>query len=413
VNGIATMRHRQFILPFALVLAAAAWLWRGELERRELADRIDDLGTRLDRPPARPASPSRPERPTAIERDPVDWQAVAAELARGTNLGGLLQTNARLRAAIEAMSVEDLLAAMEELKMAGLEKSEFELLEKHLAMAILLQAPEMGFPRFAVRGKPNWDWFMGGEFSKWVARDKVAAVDWLRQHTGSGGYVPSEMIEDPFFKFLRSDPDTAAAILATRPPEGRREVLRSLSMNELKKSGQEEWAKIMRSQLPPEDVPEAIAWPVMRWSDGDGSPMHLDQVDAYMERIGVTEAEREVCVMAVAQDAAAWWLPTGENVKEPNRFEQLREWVSQHDPALLEPATLVALREVAQVEGFDQAGGLALQFHEETGNDAYLTAVLKVADDRSDPALLRNLIDRLSDPALREKHREEQAHRLE
>jgi hypothetical protein len=99
-------------------------------------------------------------------------------------------------------------------------------------------------------------------------------------------------------------------------------------------------------------------------------------------------------------------------VKELSRFEQMREWVARHDPALLEPATLVALREVAQVEGFDQAGGLALQFHEETGNDAYLTAVLEAADDRSKPELLRDLIDRLSDPALREKHREEQAHRL-
>ncbi len=412
MTDLATMRHRRLIIPLTLVLAGAVWLWRGESERRDLTDQIENLGPRLDLPPPRPAPPAPPARRSAVERDPVDWQAVAAELASGTYLGGLLETNARLRATIEAMSVEDLLAAMEQLKDAGLSKADLERLEQQLAMAILLQAPEMGFSRFAVRGKPNWDWFMGEQFSKWVARDEVAAVDWLRQHTNSGGYVASEMIQDPFFGFLRSDPDTAAAILATRPPEARLEVLRSLAMRELKQSGQEEWAKIMRSQLPPEDVQEAIAWPVMRWSDGDGSPMHLDQVDAYMERVGVSEAERKACVMVVAQDAAAWWLSTGENVKELSRFEQMREWVARHDPALLEPATLVALREVAQVEGFDQAGGLALQFHEETGNDAYLTAVLEAADDRSKPELLRDLIDRLSDPALREKHREEQAHRL-
>jgi hypothetical protein len=412
VNGIATMRYRQLILPFALVLAAAAWLWRGELERRELADRIVDLGTRLDRPPARPASPSRPERPTTIERDPVDWQAVAAELARGTNLGGLLQTNARLRAAIEAMSVEDLLAAMEESKMAGLEKSQLRVVQMRLAMAVLLQAPEMGFSRFAVGGKPDWDWFLGGEFSKWVARDKLAALDWLRQHTSSGGYVAGELIEDAFFKFLRSAPDTAAAILATRPPEGRLEVLRSLSMNELKKSGQEEWAKIMRSQLPAAEVAKAISWPLGNWSDGDGRPMTLAEADAYMERIQATDEERNACIMTVARQLRTWQLSAVEGEGEISDFDRMRSWVQRQDPEMLGPATLAGLTEMARTENFDQAAGLALQFHGERANDAYLTAVLEVADDRSDPALLRNLIDRLSDPALREKHREEQAHRL-
>jgi hypothetical protein len=279
-------------------------------------------------------------------------------------------------------------------------------------MAILLQAPEMGFSRFAVEGKPNWDWFLGEQFSKWVARDKVAAVDWLRQHTGSGGYVAGEMIRDPFFKFLRSDPDTAAAILATRPPESRLEVLRSLAMNELKKSGQEEWAKIMRSQLPAAKVAEAISWPLGNWSDGDGRPMTLAEVDAYMERIQVTAEERKACIMKVAKQTRTWELSAVEGEGEINDFDRMRSWVQRQDPEMLEPATLAGLTEMARYENFDQAGGLALQFHDKRANDAYLTAVLEVADDRSDPALLRNLIDRLSDPVLREQHREEQAHRL-
>ncbi len=406
------MRHRRLLIPLTLVLAGAAWLWRGEGERRDLTDRIGNLGTRLDRPPARPAPPTPPARRSAVERDPVDWQAVAEELASGSYLGGLLETNARLRAAIEAMSVEDLLAAMEQLKDAGLSKADLERLEQQLAMAILLQAPEMGFSRFAGRARNDWSFFLGDEFSKWVQRDKDAAVEWLRRHCAAGGFVSSRMIQRPFFDLLRSDPDTSAAILATRPPAMRLESLRSLAMRELKQSGQEEWAKVMRAELPAGDAPEAIAWPLMNWSDGDGAPMTLAEVDVYMERIHVTDEERKACIMTVARQLRTWELSAVEGEGEITDFDRMRSWVQRQDPGMLEPATLAGLREMANRGSFDEAGNLAIQFHEESADDAFLTEVLEAADDRTEPALLRSLIDRLSDPALREKHREEQAHRL-
>ncbi len=402
------------LLPLLLLLAAAGFLWKQTSERRDIAGEVQRLRSLLVAADSKalPTNSDRPQRKTSLDKDPRDWAAIADELKSGVGVGGLLQTNARLRAAIEGMSVEELLAAMEELKDAGLKKTDRELLEEELAKAILLQSPELGFTRFADRGKGDWSFFLGDEFSQWIERDQAAAVGWLQRHTASGGFVSEQMIQQPFFDLLRSEPGTSAAILASQPPEARLKSLGSLAIHELKNSGQEEWAQIVRSQLPAKDVPEAVAWPVMRWSDGDGSPMLLDEVDAYMKRVGVTDEERKACVLAVAQDSAGWGLSTEEDAENFRSLARMRDWVARQDPELLEPATLVALGEIARGEGFDQAGGLALQFHKDTGNDAYLTAVLATADDNSKTELLSELIGRLSDPALQEKYREEQQHRL-
>lgn len=164
-------------------------------------------------------------------------------------------------------------------------------------------------------------------------------------------------------------------------------------------------------QLPASTVPEAISWPLGNWSDGDGRPMTLAEVDAYMERIRVTDEERKACIMAVAGQARTWEISAVEGDGEISGFDRMRAWVQRQDPEMLGLATIGGLREMAYY-AFDEAVGLAIRFHDESADDAFLTTVLEVADDRSEPELLRELIDRLSDPALRERHQAEQAHRL-
>lgn len=402
---------RRYLIPLFLI-AAALWLGWEQSQRDETTADSLPPDTSLSKPsPTEPrddlAGKSSRNVSTGVRHD---WDTLAKDLSLRGHLP--LPGNQPLIEAIEGMSVEDLLAALADLKESSLSDHDRAALERELAKAVLLRSPERGFSLFADPAREGWDFFLGWEFSKWVGRDKDAAVAWIKSHAAAGRPVSDQMIRQPFFDFLASDPDTSAAILATRPPEARLESLRSLEMSELKQSGQEEWAEVVRTQLPANDVPNAIAWPLMNWSDGDGAPMTLAQVDAYMERIRATDDERKACIMIVARQLRTWELSAVEGEGEMSDFDRMRSWVQRQDPGLLEPATLAGLREMARSGEFDRAGDLALRFHDGRRDDAYLTAVLDVADDRTEPALLRSLIDRIADPALREKHQTEQAHRL-
>lgn len=397
-------KHLRFVVLF---LAGAAWLWHGETQRRELEAGISRLRTQLDRPVPPPDPQSRPARRSAIERQSPDWQAVATELRGGQSIGGLVATNARLRELIEAMSVAELVAALDEIAAADLGKGDRDALELELAAALLMKDPELGFTRFAVRERSDWSFFLGEQMESWVTRDDDAALAWLQRHAASGGHIFSQMISDPFFALLRTAPETSASVLATLPPDRRLESLRSLAMRRLRDGGQQEWAMIVRGNLPPEDRLKAIAWPLGNWSDGDGSPMQLDEIDAYLGRIGASDEERNACVMMVAEEPNSWG--GGHETPDEGReaLQRMRSWVEGRAPELLEPATIRAVEALAGSFKFAEASVLALEFHEQTGNDAYLTGVLEHVDDLSEAETVRELVGRLSDPHLQAKYRKE------
>jgi hypothetical protein len=273
--------------------------------------------------------------------------------------------------------------------------------------------PEQGFARFTVRERSERSFFLGSQFQAWVTRDDAAALAWLQRHAADGGHVFNRMISDPFFAMLRTMPETSAAVFAILPPEKRLESLRSLEMRSIREGGQPEWAEIIRKHLPPEDRLKAIAWPLYNWSDGDGSPMRLDEVDAYLGRIGASNEERNACLMAVAGDPHSWKAGSRDPAEGREALEKMRSWVEGHVPEMLEPATIRAVEALAGNWKFAEASTLALEFHEQTGNDAYLTGVLEHVDDRSEPATVRELVGQLSDPDLQAKYREQLKRKLE
>lgn len=406
------MKPPKFILLVVLVLAGAGWLGRGEMQRRELTAGISQLRSQLDRPASDRDPRRQPARRSAIERDPVDWQSVAMELRGGKSVGGLLVTNARLLDRIDRMSVAELVAALDQIAASDLAKGYRDALEQRLATALITKDPEQGFTRFSVPNQSDWSFLLGGLFEDWVTRDKEASLAWLQKHAAGGGHIFDRMISDPFFSLLSTQPETSAAVLATLPQDKRLESLRSLQVRELREGGQQEWATIVRENLAPEDGLKAIAWPLMNWSDGDGSPMRLDEVDAYLGRIGASDEERNACVMMVAEQPHSW--TTGRRTPEAGResLEQMRAWVEGHAPEMLEPATARAMEALARSGKFDDTSTLALEFHEQSGNDAYLTGVLDQVDDNSSAEIVREMVGRLTDPDLQAKYREELQNKL-
>ena len=396
------------VLMILAVAAGIAWLWHQEGERRQLVEQIDGLRSRLvDRERLERQRPDpRPEPRSGLEREPVDWEAIASQLkANGWIAGGLLNNDARLLAAIEAMSESELLAMLDQIAAADLSKSEREVLERAFAEALVKKAPGIAFSRFSVSERHDWNFFLDRLYLKWVQEDATAALSWLRLHTSRGGYVHRRMISVPFFDQLPTDPRISAELLSCLPPESRLGSLSSLEVRVLRDKGQADWAQIVREILPEKDRSEAIAWPLGNWSDGDGSPMSLDQVDAYLECIRASDQERNACVMTVAETTRSWGILSDREVGPGEALERMRSWVAERAPQLLEPATLKALDALGR-EAFGIASEWSLKFHGGGGNDAYLTAVLEHMTGESDAATVRTMIERLSDPVLRAKYGE-------
>ena len=87
------MKPRLTLLPIRLILVGIGWLWHRQSEHAALDAEIVRLQMLLARPDrAAPDGTLERSRPgSAIESQPRDWQAVAAELRNGTAIaGGLL-----------------------------------------------------------------------------------------------------------------------------------------------------------------------------------------------------------------------------------------------------------------------------------------------------------------------------------
>lgn len=407
---------RRRLVPILAIITGVSWLVYQEAGRRQMAEQVDALRSRLSNQERMeqgdPAA--RSGRRSALERRPVDWEVIASSLRRESSIGGgLLDKNARLLADIEAKSLDELLAILDEVAAADLSLADRDAVEQALAAAMIKKDPRAVFSRFTVRGRSEWCNFLSDQYLAWVQRDTPAAISWLRKHVEEGGFFHNDMINYPFFNQLTSAPETSAEILACLPPELRLESLSSLAVGQIKESDQAQWAKIVRDLLPEADRLTAIAWPLGNWSDGDGSPMRLHEVDAYLGQIEVRDDEWNALVMTIAQEPGSWRTSRSDKASEIDRLERMRSWVAERAPGLLEPATLRALETMANKGQFGAASKWALEFHADGGSDDYLSRVLECATDESDPEMVRKLIEHLSDSALQEKYREMQRRRVE
>jgi hypothetical protein len=323
-------------------------------------------------------------------------------------IGGVLPSNARLLGAFESMDVAALILALDDIAAAGLLTADRELLERHLAKLLIFKDPETGFSRFCVPSRGEWSFILGALFSDWVQRDPDLSVAWLRRHLVEGGTVFDRMISEPFFTVLGDDPALSASILAVLPENKRLESLRGLGVASLlEPDRQPEWARILRANLPDGDRLKAIAWPLGNWSDGDGSPMLLAEVDAYLERIEATSEERHACVLQVATQRRSWRDSHREEPAFADGLERMRAWVGGQSPELVAEATLRALEYEADFGSFAEASEIAILLHEETGAEAYLHAVLKDVHRTDEHENVRRILDRVTDEARLEQYREQ------
>lgn len=143
--------------------AGSVWLWHQKAGRRQLVAEVDGLRSKLVTrdEPGRRLQDGRPEALTGLERQPIDWQAIAAKFKKsGEIAGGLLNKNARLLAAIEAKSVGELLAMLDQIAAADLSERERDVLDRAFAAILAKKAPGVALSRFSVPGRSDWSFLL-------------------------------------------------------------------------------------------------------------------------------------------------------------------------------------------------------------------------------------------------------------
>ncbi|BDS08154.1 hypothetical protein NT6N_31940 [Oceaniferula spumae] len=355
----------------------------------------------------------------------VDWKLVGQQLRENDSVHAFyLQPHLRLARVILAMSFEEFLVAIDKIEQSDLSEVEKERLLGHFLWSMARVHPKQTTLKFAKNYADEksthlikWEYLIASAYSHWIKADPNAAVDWFLQYDANGGFtdqqgqrvLPSELVRTAIFTVMPTNPEAAIKLLDTYPLDKRKSLLGGIHMTQLTKESHSTWATLIRNHVSKKDAPEMITWPLMNWSDGDGSTFNLDETSEYMQRIGANNAEQRHCIMKIAEQPSSW-VSKREDDREGviEDLQLFHQWAKKEDPASVHEATLKALTIAAQYNGleFVDSAALHLLYHRETREDAYLTQALDLKNASKHPVLVNRLISEISDPATRQLYNE-------
>lgn len=402
-------------LAAAVALLCAGW-WAAQARTiAAIEAEIDGMRESFARHESPPADEFADEPPsTALDASPVDWGLVARML-RQSRATSPVNPMARLEARIATMTAGEILAALDEIDRAELTDDERGQLQQRLCLA-LASTPD-GHREVLDRYLPmidrgTWSWTLGAHLGGWLDADPDAAVDWLAAHSQqipelSWGFFPTA-----FYPRLAANPELCAKMLAAIPEDRRLEALRSLQIGQLDANELAAWARVVRDGLVGEEQTSAISWPVMSWSDGDGAPMSMGEVDDYLALLHPSPGELEACLLAAAAEGASATIrragafstvdapQTRQQDKLIAWIEEMREWIDGRASSLVNRATGLGLAHPGH--DFADSAALALHYHEEIRDDDLLIPLLERGPwDAGHRELAVELAGRLADPELR------------
>ena len=389
------MKSTPLSLPALVLLAGGCWI---ASQFHAIAGLKEDAAAAKDS--ATTQRPGSPVPTSALDRNPVDWAEVVRQIKENDRFYGI-KPHPRLMERISRMSVDELQAALDQVSLARLTDDDRELVQQRLAQELVSKgSPRLAMDRFLPDfEKGSWKWTMGGYFKSWIDRSPDEAIHWLADHIDRMPNPSFGFLDASFHPLLESSPQTAGRLLAAIPAARRLESLRSLENGRLSPTQQESWAALVRELMPDEDRLHGITWPTLRWSDGDGAPMPLEGISAYLDRIEASHAERGACILAAARDRPE--LLTGDAQSLADSLEPFRRWVRESRPDLVDRASGIALAH-RFMDMQEDAMNLILDYHSRIGSDDVLLPVIEHhSGEFGDRDKARMLASHLRDPALR------------
>ncbi|NWK55755.1 hypothetical protein HW115_09045 [Verrucomicrobiaceae bacterium N1E253] len=351
---------------------------------------------------------------TSLDDTPINWTKVVKDLR--SNLGGYgyLKTTRRLDEAFESMSYDGLITALDEIHATDLSKGDRQMLIRIMCSQLFSRFTEQSLARFIDRYRePIWQHSIAQGFAKWIRQHPEKATTWYESELLTGTFntdspenqlnTPETLLEYGIYSILSSSPDHAQRLLASVPQSSQLRALSSIRLTNLTPEDHINWATLVRNTLCQKDQLKAITWPTQNWSDGDGAPMHISEVDAYLRRIQPNNDELEACIMTVAAQPTSWQQDR-RKIKTDD-IDRLRQWVNTHQPELLDTATAKAVRS-AHIP-YQELERIISRYHATSHNDELLIALLKNRQASHHRELSRDIASRLTDEAQRNHYLDE------
>lgn len=414
------MKPALFLPPVLSLLVITGWIGNGRMTLATLEKESTALRKRLaarSSANGSTATASKPEAPGKVAKDkePIDWKKLAGQLVEMEKSGGMTDIRAmiRLQQRIQAMSRDEIVAALDEIAVLDLPDESRAMLEQTLIGPLCQKDPEFALTRYIDRmneARGTMSWQLSNAMKEWTVKDPASALSWFDRQIAAGkfdsksldGRSQSRMQFEGVVigTLLSTNPSGAASRLKALPEDQRAEVLQNYAGNAVKEDDQLAFANLARGQLSEEEQGKAIGQQASRlaWNDG------YTKITEYLDRIEATPAERAACVLESTDSKISRLAHKGKVT--PEDIESLREWATRQSPGSANKATGKALAQSAQTNNgmeFSTAADLAVRYHDTAGNDDVLAEFLDGGAAYGHKEQARELADKISDPELREK----------
>ncbi len=416
------MLRLSLLLPPAIALACAgAWLgsqYRSisslELESAVLQKAITSRQSSAATEPqsADPATAAK----AAKDQEPIDWKKVAGQFAEMRSRGGMtdMRSMMKLQRRLQAMSKDEIVAALDEIAALDTPAEAREMLEQMLISQLAEKDPEFTLKKFVDRLQDRADsmsWSLANAMQAWARKDPARAIAWFDQQIAAGKFDSKALdgksqsrlnFEGSLINLLiDSDPSAAGSRLAALPEDQRHEALQSGFNHPLTTENEAAFAKLVRDHIPAEEQARTLAEKASSLVRGDQS---YKRVTEFLDRIQATPTERTACVEQVAESELQHISFQKKITRED--INKMREWVSSEAPESVGSITGTALANASQngrKMEFSEAAELALEYHNAAGNDAVLSAFLESWPARKNKDQARTLAEKIADPKRREE----------
>jgi hypothetical protein len=368
--------------------------------------------SQADSSTAKPPSANK----AAKAKEPLDWKKISAQFAemQGSDGTGDIRSMMKFQQRLQAMSKEELVAALDEIAALDLPKESRDALEEMLIGPLAQKDPELALTKFIDRiqeGRGMKGWQLANAMQEWAKKDPSSAIAWFDQQIAAGKFASKSLDGKSLSRLqfegslitvlLGSDPDAAGRRLAALPEDQRDEALSQFSFQPFKEENQAAFAKLVRDEIPEKDQARTLGQKASALMRNDGE---YSKVTEFLDRIQATAVERAACV----EQAAESKLQTISNKKKITRedLDTMREWVTTHAPESTGPVTGKALANATQggrKMEFSEAADLAVEYHTAADNDDVISTFLESSDVRQNKEQARTLAKKISDPKRREE----------
>lgn len=338
-----------------------------------------------------------------------DWVAVGLMINEERLKSRYSDTHAEFDKRLAAMNTEELLAAVEEILTLDLPRQTQRDLLSILMEQLVNADPELVLRNFFGRLGRFFEY--SNAWGKWMGKDLDSAMAWFDEQIAAGimegkSLDGRESIRNEFETILikqlfTTNPPGAVERMESLPRNHFVHITENFSLSGIEPENQKTFADLLRRHLSEKDSIERILSGLQRFNDD------FTRDEAFMERIGVTPAERSACLKKVMDN---WCLDQAfVGTITIARIETLRTWMEAQSPGLAPDLPQEVIRYITRSNrqskmSLEQVKEIAAHFQTlEGGNEILADALFRCANVNHRKNFVTALAEMLPDEQQRMK----------